>query len=279
MAHGWVAVKRSKLAARLLQVRRRGPPLEEVPPSVRPGTVAAAYAIADEVVAALVPTLGRVAGYKVGATSAAGQEILGLEQPFYGRAFASRILHSAGRWGAGRQGDTVEAEVGFVLARALPPREAPYSEAEVRRAIRSVVAVLEINRPAYLRPFEVGGRCLIADNGVTQALVRGMRGVAPGRRVFRRERVVLEHNGREVARGSAEVVMGDPLRALVWLANALSAQGRGLAAGDLVASGAMTPPIPLVKGDTVVARYSSLGSVALAVGEPADVPVMAARTK
>lgn len=272
-------MKRSKLASRLLQVRRGGPPLDEVPLAVRPGSVTAAYEIADQVVASLGPSLGRVVGYKVGATSTAGQTMLALEAPFYGRALASRVLRSGGRWRSGRQGDTVEAEVGFVIAHALPSREAAYSEAEIRRAIRRVVPVLEINRPAYARPFEVGGLCLIADNGVTQAFVRGARGVVPGARSFRRETVVLEQNGREVARGTADVVLGDPLRSLVWLANALSAQGRGLDAGDLVASGAMTPPIPVVEGDVVVARYSSLGSVAFGVGERTDVPVMAARRK
>ncbi|MCU0757832.1 MAG: fumarylacetoacetate hydrolase family protein [Steroidobacteraceae bacterium] len=268
-------MRRSKLASRLLQVRRRGPVLDDVPADVRPPSVAAAYAVADEVVAALVPALGRVAGYKVGATSAAGQKALGLEEPFYGRCFASRILRSQGRWRDGRAGDSVEAEVGVLLARPLPPRPEAYTEAEVRAAIGRVLPLLEINRPAYARPFEIGGRCLIADNGVTQALVRGVRGLAPGRRNFARERVVLSIGGREVARGSADVVLGDPLRALHWLANALSARGRGLAAGDLVATGAMTPPIPIVAGDTVVARYSSLGTVTLRVGDAPASRVMA----
>ena len=272
-------MKRSKLASRLLQVRRNGVTLDEVPADVRPATAAAAYGIADEVVAALVSSLGRVAGYKVGATSTAGQHVLGLEEPFYGRAFASRILRSQGRWCDGRTGDSVEAEVGVLLGRSLPPRDRPYTEAEVRAAIHRVLPLLEINRPAYARPFEVGGHCLIADNGVTQALVRGARGLAPGRRTFARERVVLEINRRTVAHGSADVVLGDPLRSLLWLANALTSRGHGLVAGDLVATGAMTPPIPIAAGDTVVARYSSLGTVTLRVGKRPAARVMTRRKK
>ncbi len=272
-------MKRSKLAARLLLARRGGRLLDEVPADVRPVTTAAAYAIADEIVAALRPALGAVAGYKVGATSIAGQQMLGLDAPFYGRAFARRVLRSGDRWRASLPGDSVEAEVGFVMGRALPARKAVYEEAEVRRAIRRVVPLLEINRPGYARPFEVGGHCLIADNGVTQGFVRGVRGVAPGRGSFATETVVMLCNGKEVARGTAEVVLGDPLRSLAWLANALSAQGRGLTAGDLVASGAMTPPIPLGPGDSLVARFSSLGRVAIEVARSRKSPVMAPRSK
>ena len=218
--------------------------------------------------------MGSVAGYKVGATSAAGQNALGLQEPFFGRTFTSRILRSRARWRDGRTGDTVEAEVGVSLARALPHRAAPWSASEVRSAIHRFLPLLEVNRPSYTRPFEVGGHCLIADNGVTQALVRGVRGVAPGRRSFARERVVLTINGREVARGCADVVLGDPLRAVVWLANELNKRGAGLSAGDVVATGAMTPPIPIAEDDNVVARYSSLGSVALRVGPQAVAAVM-----
>lgn len=267
MAAEVIVVKHSKLAASLLRVRQGGALLGDIPAAVRPADANAAYAIADEIVAALRPSLGEVRGYKVGATSTAGQKMLGLAEPFYGRVLANNILANDSHW-SHCDGCTVEAEVGFVLGRGLPARREPYKVAEVRDAVARVVPLLEINRPSYAKPFEVGGLCLIADNGVTQALVRGTPGVLIRGRSFRRETVQLTHNGREVARGTANVVLGDPLRSLVWLANALSQQQRALKQGDLVASGAMTPPIPMAAGDSVVAQYSSLGRVTLTVMGP-----------
>lgn len=259
-------MKRSKLASRLLRVRSGAKLIDDVPEAVRPANLHAAYAIADEIVAALQPSLGAVVGYKVGATSEAGQAILGLEEPFYGRAFAKRVLMSGSRWYGAGLAHSIEAEVGFVIGTDLPARSNAYSSSEVRRAVARVVPLLEINRPSYARPFEMGGFGLIADNGVTQAFVRGRRGTVMGRRSFRHESVQLLQNGCEVALGSAEVVMGDPLRSLIWLANALSRQGRGLIRGDVVASGAMTPPIHVDEGDSIVARYSTLGSIAVTIG-------------
>ena len=261
-------MRRSKLATSLLRVRRGSALLGDIPAGVTPADVASAYAIADEVVTALTPQWGAVAGYKVGATSEAGQRVLKLAEPFYGRAFAGGIVNSGSGWAVEGTGCTVEAEIGFVMGRNLPPRATPYTQSEVRRAVARVVPLLEINRPAYAKPFEVGGLCLIADNGVTQAFVRAARGRALGQRSFRDEAVTLLQNGRGVAAGTAVVVLGDPLRAVVWLANALSRRECGLRKGDVVASGAMTPPVAFSAGDTMSATYSTLGKVAFTAQNP-----------
>ena len=261
-------MRRSKLATSLLRVRRGSALLGDIPTGVRPADVASAYAIADEVVTALTPKWGAVAGYKIGATSEAGQRVLKLAEPFYGRAFLGGILTSGSSWAVEGKGCTVEAEIGFVMGQSLPARATPYTEPEVRRAVAQAVPLLEINRPAYAKPFEVGGLCLIADNGVTQAFVRAARGRALAQRTFRDEAVTLLQNGRGVATGTAVVVLGDPLRAVVWLANALSRQGCGLRTGDVVASGAMTPPIAFSAGDVMGATYSTLGNVTFNAQKP-----------
>ena len=263
-------MRRSKLAASLLRLRRGGALIGEIPAVVMPATAASAYGIADEIVAALEPTLGAVSGYKIGATSEAGQRMLHLEEPFYGRVFGSCILASGKGWSIEGPGCSVEAEVGFVIGRTLAPRREPYSEAQVRGAVARVVPLLEINRPAYAKPFSAGGLCLIADNGVTRALVRTQAGRALGRLSFRNETVSVAQNGRAVAAGGAVVVMGDPLHAVTWLANVLSRQGRSLRAGDVVASGAMTPPIAVLAGDVIVATYSTLGKVKVMLQSPAN---------
>ena len=257
---------RQALVSRLLAVRDGAPLIEDVPCAQRPRDVAEAYTIADDIVATLEPQWGAVVGYKIGATSTGGQQLLGLAEPFYGRAFAQRVTRGAARWDAENGPYTLEAEVGFVLAYDLPPRAEPYTLAEVHDAVEAVVPVLEVNRPSYARPFEVGGLCLIADNGVTQGLAVGeavaLVAALPNLAI---ERVRMLRNGEQCADGHAAAVLGNPLNALLWLANALRAQGRGLRGGDVVASGAMTPPVAMAGGDVFAARYTTLGRIDLQV--------------
>jgi 2-keto-4-pentenoate hydratase len=71
-------------------------------------------------------------------------------------------------------------------------------------------------------------------------------------------------NGKQVATGTGADVLGDPCQAMVWLANELRARGLGLRAGDLVITGACTPPHPIVAGDAMVADFGALGRVEIA---------------
>lgn len=257
---------RHPLVEKLLAVRDGGPFIDEVPPTLKPRDVGEAYAIADDIVAALEVRWGPAVGYKIGATSTRGQQMLGLAEPFYGRAFALRIMRGVARWDAAGGPYTIEAEVGFVLAHDLPPRPEPYTLAEVGDAVETVAPLFEVNRPSFSRPFEVGGLCLIADNGVTQGLA--VNPAATPMHVLpdlAGERVRMLHNGEVCAEGHAAAVLGNPLNALVWLANALRAQRRGLRGGDIVASGAMTPPVPMVGGDVFAAEYTTLGRIDLQV--------------
>jgi 2-keto-4-pentenoate hydratase len=259
----------ARLARVLLEVRDGAPLLDPPPPALEPPTVAAAYEVAARVVEALSARHGPVRGYKIGATSDRGQQLLGLVEPFHGCAFAQAILADDATYASGGRECTIEAEIGFVVARDLPPRAESYSYEEVCAALARAVPLFEVNRPAYARALEIGGRWLIADNGVTQAFAVGGPGRALDRSVvvaLRDESLRMLRNGVPVAEGAARVVLGDPLRAVQWLANALAGRGRGLRAGDVIASGATTPPVPMHAGDAFAAEYSSLGRVRLHVG-------------
>ncbi len=252
------------LAFRLVAVRAGAAPIENVPEDLAPRDITQAYAVADLVVAALELSLGRIAGYKIGATTIEGQKILGLLEPFYGRTFERNIVASGQEWNLAGRLSSVEPEIGFLLVADLPPRSTPHSMPEVRAAVGLVMPLLEINRPAYARPFEVGGLCLVADNGVTQGFVRGGPGLQlDGCPDLSLERVTLTRNGVACGVGLGSVVLGDPLNALLWLANALRVQGRGLKAGDCVASGAMTSHVAVSAGDIFEAEYSTLGKVSM----------------
>lgn len=253
------------LATRLLAVREGAPLIDSLPEDQQPRSLAEAYQVADHVVRGLTHGAGVVAGFKVGATATAGQHFLGLAAPFYGRVPAQRILTSGASWLSSEHAGSVEAEIGFLLGSALPPRAEEYSEREVHAALARAVPLLEVNRPSYAKPFAMGGLCLIADNGVTDSLIVGGPGVDSGTVRLGSERVRLLRNGEYVASGDASVVLGDPLHALVWLANALRTGDRGLLSGDVIASGALTASLPAMPRDQFEAEYTTLGAVAMTV--------------
>jgi 2-keto-4-pentenoate hydratase len=68
-------------------------------------------------------------------------------------------------------------------------------------------------------------------------------------------------NGTEVSTGGGAACLGHPLNAARWLANALSARGVDLFAGDVIMTGALGPMKPIAAGDTIVADFGPLGSV------------------
>ena len=253
----------SDLGARLLAVRSGALPLEHVPASLRPVSLEQAYRTADALLGALGAGRGAVVGYKIGATSTKGQQLLGLQEPFFGRHFSHTIRRERDVRIEVVAGVTVEAEIGFIMARDLPMRREPYTVADVAAAVGYAVPLLELNRPSYAHPFDVGGLSLIADNGVTHALVVGGAGLDTVREgALGREAVRMYRNGELIAEGMGNAVLGDPLVALAWLANALGGHG-GLHVGDVVASGALTPGLPFAAGDVITAEYASLGSVTM----------------
>ena len=154
----------------------------------------------------------------------------------------------------------LEAELGCELARDLPPRAKPYSRAEVAAAVRKVVPLLEINAPSFRRPLEIGGLCLIADNGVNAGAVLGAPG-AVRLDVIAHARVTLRVNGRGQAEGQAASCPDDPLSALCWLANQLRGEAGGLLAGQVIATGAMAPPVEVTSECMVEADFAALGAL------------------
>ena len=76
--------------------------------------------------------------------------------------------------------------------------------------------------------------------------------------------VLLKHNGTELERGHSSRIMGNPLLALLALANAQPLPAGGLRKGQIITTGTCTPPVELIKGE-YVADFQSLGTVQLTV--------------
>jgi 2-keto-4-pentenoate hydratase len=233
--------------------------LEAFPESCRPRDFADGYAIQEAFVEAWAAP---VAGYKIGCTSPETQKLLGAPGPFPGRVFAPVRLDSPATVSAKafhRLG--IEPEFAFTLARELPARAAAYTRDEVSGAVAALHGAIELVDTRWVDWFKVGVASIVADNGANGALVLGPA-VADWRRIdLPRARAVLRFDGRVVAEGTGAAVLGNPLDALVWLANDLSGRGYGLRAGDAVTTGTVASVYFAEPGMTVTAEFGALGTV------------------
>lgn len=250
----------SALLDRLRAVRQGGPLIAQVPGVEQPRSLQEAYAIAE----ALSEPNAVVAGYKIGATSERGRQFLGLQAPFFGRIFKDSLHRSPATLRRNGRVLSLEAEIGCQIGVDLPPRGAPYSRGEVAASIRRALPLIEINCPSYTAAFEVGGLCLVADNGVNAGAVIGYPGSVSLDSIGA-SRVEVRVEGRAPVCGAVTPLPDDPLSSLTWLANALNDAGLQLRSGDIVATGAMTPPIDIDHESNVFADFGRLGAVQITV--------------
>lgn len=234
-----------------------------LPEDCRPQTLAQAYAIQDR----LTELLGwEVGGWFCACTNARIQEILNLSEPYYARLFTQYILPSPARLEAAAFPPIVlECEFGFRLAHDLPSRSAPYTRADVEAAIASVHPTIEVVAGHLENWPEQNVFSVIADNGTDGALIYG-DGVTDWRDVdLVACRVMLTVDGSVVREGNGANVLGDPMAAFVWLANARSRDGDGLRAGDIHNTGTATDIYWLDRTGRIEVDFAGLGSVRLEV--------------
>jgi 2-keto-4-pentenoate hydratase len=243
----------------LLRARRSGSLIPGLPEHCRPESLADAYAVQDSVFEGLNEAAG---GWFVGCSNPEIQEQLGLENPYLARLPASTIYDSPASLDPVRFPTiTLEVEFAFRLARDLPPRSNPYSLEEVAAVVGTVHPTIEVVT-SHLRDWvRQPIFSLIADNGTDGALVVGAglddwRGLDLGAVTAE-----LHVNGKCVRQGDGAKVMGDPLEAMVWLANACRAKGTGLTAGHVHNTGSCTSMYLAQPSDHAVARFTGLGEV------------------
>ena len=250
--------KSSRAAALLAKAWRTGARLDALPKNLRPRSAAAAYRIQD----AFARALGEPAlGWKIGCTSAAARRILKTRAPMYGRVLASRLFASGVELGGTHYKlRGVEGEFAFKLKRDLPPRRRPYARPEVLAAIGGLHPAIEVIEPRYADWLAVGIHSVIADLGGNGTIVLGTA-VPAWRRIDLREASVrMTLNGKIVGEGTGADCMGDPVAALVWLANALRNRG-GLRAGEIVSTGTCCGFHRAAAGDRCIADFGRLGRV------------------
>jgi 2-keto-4-pentenoate hydratase len=221
-------------------------------------TVEEAYRIQRRNVSRRLEGGDRVIGYKVGLTSRAMQELLGVDDPDYAPILSSMLLRSGDQMSRGALiQPKVEAEIAFILRDRL--RGPGVTREDVVRATDGVAPAIEVI-DSRIRDWRITLADTIADMASSARIVIG--GAVPlGDTELRSVSVVLERNGEEVATGLGSAVLDDPVLAVAWAANTLGALGETMDPGHVVMPGAMHAAVPVDSGDTFTARFDRLGSV------------------
>ena len=255
-------------AVDILNGRSNNWTIDKMDPAHAPRTVEDGYAVQSIVIQRFQRP---IAGWKIGCTSRLAQEMLGISESFFGPVFEDVFLKSP-TWLPPdrfiRPG--IEGEIAFTLKQGLEPRRAPYSRAEVEAAIDKVFAAIEVIDTCFKDFSNAGAANLIADLAANGALA-AFEGVdyEPGMDLKSVE-LIMTVNNAEVGRGVGADALGDPVDALVWLANAASRRGIGLKAGEIVSTGTCTGLVWLEPGQQVELNVSGIGSALLLFGDDDD---------
>jgi 2-keto-4-pentenoate hydratase len=244
---------------------RDGRRMAALPEPLRPRTRADAYA---EQARLAIHSAHPLFGWKIAATSLAGQRHLKVDGPLAGRLFAERVFAPGADVPFGVNHMRVaEAEFAFRMAVDLPPRPAPYGVDEVIAAVATLHPAIEIPDSRYDDFTVVGAPQLIADNACAHYFVLGPATTADWRRLDLVEHPVIGSvSDGEPRTGKGGNVLGDPRVALTWLVNELSGVGVTLHAGEVVTTGTCIVPLPIAAGDRIRADFGVLGSVEARMG-------------
>jgi 2-keto-4-pentenoate hydratase len=243
----------------------QGSVISGLPVDIRPTTREEGYAIQarlDE------RSRNPVYGWKIAATSAAGQAHIGVDGPIAGRILAERVIPCAGVIPAGPNHMAVaEIEFAFRMGRDLDPRPEGFSVEEVLAAVETLHVAIEIPDSRYEDFAHVGAPQLIADNACAHYFIAAEASTADWRSIdLVAHRVIGRIEGKVEQEGSGANVLGDPRIALTWLANELSSLGITLQKGQTVTTGTCIPPLAISSGDLVTADFGSLGTATVRIG-------------
>ena len=223
--------------------------------------VDAAYAVAELNAKARVAAGRRIVGKKIGLTSRAVQQQLGVNAPDFGLLFDDmEFLDGDEVPTSGLIQAKVEAEVAFVVGREL--RHERPSWGEFLATLDCALPAIEVVDSA-IADWRITLVDTVADNASAGLYVLGSRPVAIGRLASSELGMQLAVNGRTASVGSGAACLGHPLRAAYWLARTMAARGQPLRAGELVLAGALGPMVTIAAGDLVQARIGGLGECAL----------------
>ncbi len=207
----------------------------------------------------------RIVGKKIGLTSLAVQQQLGIDQPDYGVLFHDmEILNGLSVSMSELMQPKAEAEIAFILGDDLDTDQLTIMD--LIHAIDFALPAIEIVG-SRIENWNIKLCDTVADNASASHYVLGHRPRTLDEFDMVGCSMQVHKNGELVSEGTGAACLGSPLNATLWLANKMAALGQPLQAGELILSGAIGPMTALNAGDNIVAEIDGLGSVSVSVTE------------
>lgn len=249
----------SAVADELWQAERDRRQVAPIVGKLGQGNVQSAYQVQAELTQRRLNSGGRLVGRKIGLTSAAVQQQLGVNEPDFGALFANmEVEHGGSLESKTLIQPKVEAEIALVLERELERQDT--TVAELMRAVAFVAPALEIV-DSRIEDWKISIVDTIADNGSSARFVLGNSIKRLTDVDLLTCGMAMTRNGQIVSVGSGAACLGHPLRAALWLVRKLAENGEPLRAGDVILTGALGPMVGVNTGEEYEARISDLGSV------------------
>ncbi|MFQ5959059.1 MAG: 2-keto-4-pentenoate hydratase [Alphaproteobacteria bacterium] len=257
------ASRHARAAELLAAARLACTPIEPLPADCRPRDEAEGYAVQEALHGRLAAAgRGAVVGYKIGCTTPVMQALLDIDFPCAGGVFSTTVHHGAAVL---RHADFVspgvETEIAVRLGADLAADAAPFTPDTAAEAVDACMVAIELVDLRYADYRAMGVPTLIADDFFGAGCVLG-EPVSDWRDLdLAAATGVTTIDGIEAGRGKGADVMGDPLAALAWLANAMGVRGRGLRRGAFVLTGSIVAVQKPTPGQQAVVTVDGLGSV------------------
>jgi len=255
-----MGVPHQKLGQELFESLRSGVPISPLLERHPEMTIDDAYHISLAFLdARLKANRETVVGKKIGVTSPAVQNMLGVFQPDFG--FLTDAMWSEGQVHMDCHiAPRAEAEIAFKLKSGL--KGPGVTGADVLAATEYVQPCFEIV-DSRIKDWNIKIQDTIADNASCGVFAMGAEKVDPYAFNMAELEVVVEKNGKEISRGLGSAVQGAPENAVAWLANTLGEYDIPFEAGEIILSGSLVPLHPVERGDQMLATIEGFGACAV----------------
>ncbi len=253
----------ARAADELVDMRRTGRVVADLPPLLRPSTLDDAYEVQQALVERLLPESARPIGFKCACTSPIAQAALHVDAPLFGRL----LPHTSSPSGAVLPADrfthrVIEAEFAFRIGSDVPARDTGHTRQSIAEHIDAVLPAIEIVDHRFVS-WTVGAPQVAADNAIHGWWVHGDPLTDWRHLDLASAAVEVRRAGDVVTTGSGANVLGHPLAVMAWLADELPVRGLALRTGDLVTTGVTTDVFEAEPGDAIAAAFGGVGEVRL----------------
>lgn len=250
-----------ELAHELMDAEANFAPVPPITDRVPGFDVSDAYRVQKAVLDHRISEGRTVIGKKVGLTSKAMQEALGVNEPDYGMLLDGAVIPDGAEYATNQLlQPRIEGEIAFLMKDDLTGDD--ITAEQVLQATEYVFPSLEVI-DSRIKDWKIKLPDTIADNASSARIVAGSETVPVRDLDLANVEMVFEKNGEEIGRGTGEAVLGHPAAAVAWLANTLNKLGAPVQAGDIVMPGAITAMTPVQPGDTIKATFSGIGTVSV----------------